>query len=624
MTNGSELDPLELVNRAFGQVRAEYETDGDLYRRFAPPLYFKQLMGITPSFLVGGRGTGKTTTLRSMSYRGQATICEVTDPSAWRVVGAYWKVEPSVVSVFRGKGVPPEVWTEVFTHYLNLRLSGLVLDYAIWLTENGGDVRLDARLMNLYSTSMNLSPTDSLVDLSSAIDLAVANVEANVNGRISELSSSSRSVLGRPLDYLFGAMDGLGVSRAKPFMFCLDEYENLAPYQQVLVNTLVKQVGSAPYTFKIGVRNTVAIDRSTMIDGQPLQDPADFVTVDIVTVLKDESFEDFAATVIEQRLKLVSSDLGAPSELFPGLSIDEEADLLGAEAVKGELLSELDDNPAVTPAEQAYAHQLSNFEACMVLRWAKAHAEDPIEVLRFSRSSPDQWKTRCGNYGYAMLFTIRERRVGERKYYAGWKTYCQLADGNIRYMIRLVYEALRLHIVEGGVLPSPISTISQTRAASRVGETTIRDLQGWSRQGAALTRFALGLGSIFEGLARDAALTTPEVNQFRVRYPNSEDAMRPVDDLLGEAVGQGILIAFDGDKNARSSGATRQPDYQLHPVLSPYFVYGSRRGRRMIITASDVLSLTQRGQAALTIRRVLGERQVLAPDLPAQLTIFEG
>jgi len=624
MTDRSEPDLLELVTMAFGQVRAEYEADGELYRRFAMPLYFKQLLGVTPSFLVGGRGTGKTTTLRSMSFRGQTAICGSHDPSSWRVIGAYWKVEPSVVSVFRQKGIQPEVWAEVFTHYLNLRLSSLVLDYAVWLTQAGIEPQFDTQRIALYSTSMGLESAGTLAELATQVDLAIADVESKVNGRISELATSARSVLGKPLDYLFSALRGLGVSRTKPFMFCLDEYENLSSYQQVLVNTLVKQVGSAPYTFKIGVRNSVAIDRSTMISGQPLQEPADFTTVDIVTVLKDESFEDFAAMVVEQRLRLISPALGAPSELLPALSIEEEADLLGAEAVKLELLSKLEDQSVSSPAELAYAQQLSNFDACMILRWARSHGEEPLSVLRFSRSSPGQWKTRCGNYGYAMLFTIRERRVGERKYYTGWKTYCQLADGNIRYMIRLVYEALRLHVVDGGILPSSVSTSNQTRAASRVGETTIRDLQGWSRQGAALTRLALGLGSIFESLARDAALTTPEVTQFRVRYPSSEEAMPPVDDLLAEAVGQGILIAFDGDKNARSSGATKQPDYQLHPVLAPYFVYGSRRGRRMMITAADLQALTQRGLAASAVRRILADRQVLPTELPAQLTIFEG
>lgn len=623
MTNATETDLLELLNRALGQVRAEYETDDALYRRFAAPLYFQQLVGITPSFLVGGRGTGKTTTLRSISFRGQSAIGGTSDPSHWQVIGGYWKLEPNIVSVFRGKGLSEEEWSRIFTHYLNLKLSTLVIEYAGWLEAGNHGVTINPRSLALYTRSMNLGECSTVESISFAIEDALADMEGRVNSSISSLNASSGSILGKPLDYLFVALDGLQVSRQKPFMFCLDEYENLEPYQQKLVNTLIKQVGGAPYTFKIGVRNTVAIERSTLIDKQPLQDPADFTTVDIVSLLKDESFEDFAATVVGQRLHLIDPELTAPSSFLPGLSIEEEADLLGAEAIKRELMQHLDAHRAITAEEKAYSNTLSNFEACMVLRWATAHGDDPLEILRFSRSQPDKWRTRCGNYGYAMLFTIRDKRVGERKFYAGWKTYCQLADGNIRYMLRLVHEALRLHLVEGGALFTPVTTINQTRAASKVGDTTIRDLQGWSRQGAALTSLARGLGSIFEGLARDAALTTPEVTQFRVRYPSNGLPVDSVDELLAEAVGQCILIAFAGDKNARSSGATREPDYQLHPVLAPYFVYGSRRKRRMTITAADLLALTNRGQAAETIRRILAERRVAVSSNPTQLAIFE-
>jgi hypothetical protein len=618
--NGPEL--LERVNRALGQVRAEYESDDELYRRFAAPLYFKQLVGITPSFLVGGRGTGKTTTLRSMSFGGQARISESLNPSEWEVVGGYWKVEPNVVSVFRGKGVPEELWSSVFSHYLNLKLSSLVVDYAEWLVQNSHDVRIETHQLSLFIRSLNLKDCESLKDLSQAIDLALVDIEATINGNISALSAARLSVLGRPLDYLFAALGGLGVSQQRPYMFCLDEYENLSSYQQKLLNTLIKQVGGSPYTFKIGVRNTVAIERATLVDEQPLQDPADFTTINIVTDLKGESFERFAEMVVGQRLALIDASLTDPGALLKTISLEEEAYLLGADAVRLDILKRLNVLSEANAADLEFARTLPTIEACMVSKWAESHDESELAVLRFARDQPEKWSVRMGNYGYAMLFTIRQNRVGERKYYAGWKTYCQLADGNIRYMIRLVYEALRLHVIEGGGIETGVSVANQTRAATQVGETTIRDLQGWSRHGAPLTRLVLGLGSIFGSLAREMALATPEVNQFRVKYSGNLSPAVEVDGLLGEAVGQGILIAFSGDKNARNSGATREMDYQLHPVLAPHFVYGSRRKRRMTIQADDLMALTSREFAAPTIRRILGGRGANAGDLPNQLIMF--
>ena len=623
MSSLSGPDLLESVNRALGQVRAEYESDDELYGRFAAPLYFKQLLGITPSFLIGGRGTGKTTTLRSMSFGGQARISGSRDPASWDVIGAYWKVEPNVVSVFRGKGIEEDVWSRVFSHYLNLKLSSLVIDLAFFIGGNSLLVDINQHKIDLFVRSMNLPPSSSLEEVSKSIDLALVDVEAKINGNISALSNSHLSLLGKPLDYLFAAVSGLRISHQRPFMFCLDEYENLLAYQQRLLNTLIKQVGNASYTFKIGVRNTVAIDRTTLVEEQPLQDPADFTAVDIVTDLKGESFEDFAATVLGQRLALVDAEHTDAGLLLPALTLEREAAQLGAKIVHNELLSRLAGRKEVTPKEQQFAREMSDLHACMVIKWADSHSEDLLKVLRFAIEDPQKWSIRVGNYGYAMLFSIRENRIGDRKYYSGWKTYCQLADGNIRYMIRLVYEALRLHVIEGGQLGAPVSTIHQTRAAARVGETTIRDLQGWSRQGAALTRLALGLGSIFGGLAREMPLTTPEVNQFRVNYTGSFAGATEVDRLLSEAVGQGILLSFGGDKNARHSGATREMDYQLHPVLAPYFVYSSRRKRRMTISADDIMYLTQRERAASTVRKILAARGAETGSLPNQLLFPE-
>lgn len=618
--SGTEL--LERITRALGQVRAEYESDEDLYSRFSPPLYFNQLTGITPSFLIGGRGTGKTTTLRSMSFGAQERISGSPSPSHWQVVGSYWKVEPNVVSVFRGRGLELEVWSRVFSHYLNLKLASLVIDYAAHLEQAGQRITPDSHQIELFRVSMNLAAVDSVTDIGQQIDLALVAIESRINGNISSLADAELSILGRPLDYLFAGLGGLGVSRQTPFMFCLDEYENLIPYQQVLLNTLIKQVGAAPYTFKIGVRNTLAIDRSTQVAQQPLQDPADFTTVDIVNYLKDESFDEFAATVVSQRLALVQQPPPDPGGLLPPLPVEVEAEMLGAIEVRDSLRSRLAGDEAVTSEDLQFLDEMSPYEACMIAKWAEAHTESELEVLSYARSEPKKWGIRLGNYGYAMLFTIRQNRVGERKYYCGWKTYCQLADGNIRYLIRLVHEALRLHATAGGRLESQVSFLHQTRAAARVGETTIRDLQSWSKQGAALTRLALGLGSIFGSLARETALTTPEVDQFRVSYAGSVTPSDVVDELLSEAVGQGILVAFDADKNPRMSGATREMDFQLHSVLAPYFVYSSRRKRRMTLRADDVIALTSREQAAPTIRRILHSRGANSGDLPNQLLVF--
>lgn len=528
------------------------------------------------------------------------------------------------MSAFRGRGLDEETWTHIFAHYMNLRLSALVVEFARWVSRNHRPVTLDVHRARLFARSLHLHASNDLDGLVEEIDLALVDIESKLNGSISALATSELSILGRPLEFLFGALESTGISRAQPFMFCLDEFENLVDYQKRVVNTLIKQVGTEPFTFKVGVRNTIAIDPSTLVVDQPIQDPADYTKVDIVADLKDESFEQFAEAVVSQRLKLVSPSALAPVALLPGISAEDEASLLGGLEIRERLLQQArNEGGGWSEVEIAFAEATTVLEACLIVRWAESHGEGLFDAVRWAVQNPAKWRTRVNNYGYATLFTVRENRVGVRKFYAGWRTYCQMADGNIRYMIRLLHEATRLHVIANKSLADPIDIGKQTEAATRVGETTVRDLQGWSRQGADLTRMTLGLGSIFGSLARESALTTPEVNQFRVGYSGSLATASKVERLLGEAVGQGVLIGFVGDKNGRHSGATPEMDYQLHPVLSAYFVYSPRSKRRMTLKADQVIALTQRDSAGATIRKVLSSRGASAERLPSELTLFE-
>lgn len=616
MTSGDEPHARRLYDdlaNAFGEVRAEYESDDDLFERFSEPAYADRLLGMAPAFLVGGRGTGKTTTLRSLSFRGQERITGLTDAAAWSAIGAYWRAEPNTVSAFRGKGVPEVEWQSVFGHYLNLRLSALVLDYVCTYSQPG----LANNQFDLFCLSLHLSPRSTAVEVAAEVRRSLVLIESKLNGSVKELATMPMSLLGQPLALLFEALRDPRIDHNRPFVFCIDEYENFEPYQQVLLNTLIKSVGASPFTFKIGVRDGSAIVRETLTAGQPLQDPADFSTVDIVQYLKDEKFAEFAREVIEQRLdrlEVVHPDLAT---LLPPVPLSEEVRLLAGPGIRGEILAGISDR-----STYEFAADMSDVQLAVARYWASTQQIPLSDVVEEARAFPKRWQTRVGNHSHEMLFTLRERAVGPRKYYSGWRTFCQMSDGNIRYLIRVTYEALRLHARTHDEFSDPVSYVDQTEAARRAGATTLRELQGWSREGGALTRLTLGLGRIFGGLAREIGATTPEVNQFRVRYVAHGVSPESVEGILKEAVAQGVLLAFDGDKNARLSGATRELDYQLHPIFAAYFTYSARRKRRMMISAEDILAMTTR-QSSRTIRRILESSGVGNPAVPEQLRIFE-
>ena len=82
------------------------------------------------------------------------------------------------------------------------------------------------------------------------------------------------------------------------------------------------------------------------------------------------------------------------------------------------------------------------------------------------------------------------------------------------------------------------------------------------------------------------------------------------------------LIRSAGNKPG-DVGDTKDYDYMIHPVYSPFFVFSYRRKRKMRLRRETVVGLIQRPK--LTIRAVLAEhnRSIEDGELPEQLVLFE-
>jgi hypothetical protein len=82
------------------------------------------------------------------------------------------------------------------------------------------------------------------------------------------------------------------------------------------------------------------------------------------------------------------------------------------------------------------------------------------------------------------------------------------------------------------------------------------------------------------------------------------------------------LIRSPGNKPG-DVGDTKDYDYMIHPIFSPFFVFSYRRKRKMTLRPETVLGLIQRPKQ--TIRALLNEhnRNVEDEELPEQLMLFE-
>ena len=337
----------EQLSDLFGSFKAEWLRER-MYDLFKEPKYFPELLTGRPCVLVGGRGTGKTSVLRCLSYEGQFARAGRTPQSIRdaRFYGFYYRVNTNRVTAFLGPELSEGQWVKHFAHYLNLLLCDQVLSFLDWYQLHTGDsVALPDTTCEETAIALNLETCSDLRGLTKALRLARIRFEAYINN-VADGNRPALSLQGAPIEPLLEALCNVEAFRGKSFFFLLDEYENFLDYQQQIVNTLIKHSG-AVYTFKIGVKELGWRRRTTLNENEQLISPADYVRINVADHLSPVEFGNFAREVCDERigrLELPESALDVRS-LLPSLTDDEEAERLGiaqaVERIMGQAAAEL-------------------------------------------------------------------------------------------------------------------------------------------------------------------------------------------------------------------------------------------------------------------------------------------
>ena len=612
----------EELSRLFGSYRAEWLRE-QIFDYFSEPSYFPELQEPRPCILLGGRGTGKTTVLRSMSYEGRFALAkqDAAQIKMFSYYGFYHRVNTNRVQAFTGPEKTEEQWTRLFAHYLNLLLVDLVLEFLLWYQRHHPKelCSLTTDSCKLLCKSLHLPQADTVPDFSRALRLGIVAFEAAINN-IVDSTSIKLSLQGAPIDLLFAALTQIPCFAAKHFFFLIDEYENLDDYQQRVVNTLIKHSGDS-YTFKIGVKELGMRCRTTLNANEQLVSPADYVRIPIKDKLTGERFISLVLKICNTRLAhaLGSSDCDLRT-LFPDLSEDREALILDAEGNGEAAQCDKQIREVLSPYGKDIIAAITPLKSYYLVHWADHESWSLSEMARRYALAPEVWDERFLNYKHALLFGLKAGKSGIRKYYCGWETFAKLAAENIRFFMELIHQTLMLHFERNGKLDEPIPPKTQTEAAMRVGKKNLSELEGLNVSGSKLTRLLLSLGRVFQVMAADPFGHTPEVTQFHMSESEGE-LPDTATSLLNAAIDHLALVRYAGSKLSDDTD-TRDYDYSIHPIFSAYFVYSYRRKRKLSISSQQLLGLVDNHKQ--TIRSILASsgRKDDIP-LPEQLMLFQ-
>lgn len=607
------VNPEETLARLFGDYRAEWPQD--LFRElFTPPPYFTKLVTPRPSLLRGGRGTGKTTALKSLRF--DAEIHDVSN-QAIPGLGIYVKFNKNRVRAFEGPELSPLEWQQSFAHYFNMLVCRELCALTQWLVDGR---RLTQRLsLALVARSLGIDgDIREVSQLAEALEQQISDLELFVNNPTSS-HRPTMSMPETPLTHFANSLDNSGSLDGSVIFLCLDEYENLTENQQAVINTYIKNA-EPPLAYKVGVRRNGLKTRATIDQDDLLNTPDDYSEIDIA---EEKAFDAFATDVVNLRLSLARArGVDVPekaSDFLEDMPFEDEARKLGAarisQSVRRTVKKTGDDNLAT------WVSSKSDEELYFVEFWAAGGRGNVVTLLRDWQNRPDAWKERIGNYGYASLFWLSRGRKGARtrKFYSGLTTFLLLASGNIRYFLELFDEAIReqctgAHGCTGRILIGPEA---QTAAAKTVGRRRLGQLESLTEHGVDLKRLVLAIGKVFFELGRNPS-KAPETNFFVLS--GSSAARRKAEAILGEGVAH---MAFEATPRTKATAQTemRDTEYRVHPIYAPFFEFSHRRKRRTTFSAEDLLLVREQPKRA--IGRLIGtSRTVVDASEPAQMQIF--
>lgn len=616
MKENNPADTASVLRQLFGDNRAEWPSVHfkDL---FVSPTYLTKLESMRPCFLVGGRGTGKTTSLQSLCYAPMLERLEASGLSFGdqEYLGILVRMNKNRVRAFDGSNITEAEWAKFFAHYFNLLVCSELASMATWLQEKSGTA-LDPQAVALVSRELGLGDVDNLTQLQLAIKNGISQLQLQVNNPAIDFGVV-RSIAEAPLRTFADVLKEGQLLGDRVIFCCVDEYENLLDYQQAIINTYIKHA-EPPLSYKVGVRKNGLRNRQTLDGHDLLKTPDDYLEIEIA----DEGFEYFAQAVAELRLKRAKKDgIKVPESLKKFLeefSFAEEASILGAEKVADAVLAELRGTDVYT-----FFSQKPKTETYFLKYWQESDGKPLLELAQNWMHNEPEWNTRIGNYGYSSLFWLSRGNKGVRirKYYCGERVFLSLAAGNIRYFLELIDTAIGYELEApppvGGMLT--ISPKSQTLAARDVGKRRLNQLEGLADHGVQLKRLVLAIGKVFFELAREPNGKTPEVTSF-VLTGSTVDVAR-VHNLLEEGIAH---LAFESDPRTKltSKAEMRDDEYRLHRIFCAFFEISHRKKRRLSFDAKHLLGVLE-DHPSKAISALLDDRpQSSEEDLPEQLALF--
>jgi hypothetical protein len=353
------------------------------------------------------------------------------------------------------------------------------------------------------------------------------------------------------------------------FVVLLDEYENLLPYQQPIVNSLVK-LGPPDISVKVA-KKLASDDTSATTAGQELQEPHDYSRIVLVYDVEDGSdlrrYHDLLRHMVHnlcacERIDGVDADL-----VLPG------------------------DDSGEVPQDRFFEE---------VAKLAKM-LPSQLEAL------PDMTKReKLTYYGEAAIYRVLLGGKGRHrdKRFAGFRELAFISSGVIRYFQEIL--GVAYHLTYGPDGP-PTSAIvlpaeKQSQAVHIVSQHNLTTLsRNVENHGEELKYFLLDLGDCLRHKLLNHS-SEPEAARLTIQDPEmlGEVEMLPLRRLLSIGMREGVFQTKEGRPAFRPkhSSDPQPSEFAISRIYAPVLQLSPRLRWRTTVTCRALLGLAMPGNRA--------------------------
>lgn len=333
-------------NNPFNITKAVDYTDEELNKfwvDFPQESGFKGIIKPTsdmPMIILGSKGSGKTHIMKHFSFTSQTIRWGndiINGLTTDGYLGVYLRCSGLNGYKFSGRGESEEGWQTIFSYYLELWLSQLLLKNIIKILEDknltiGNEHLLSLEILELLDTTDLSNSVKSFAhlvkyfnDLQKHIDYTINNkafTNKNISEEIEILASPGSLIFGIPLILSEKVKEFKDIK----FLYLLDEYENFTNNQQKYFNTLIRERKN-PTCFKIGARRYGIRTYETLSANEEIKAGSEYEEFDIDSIFRKdkEVYKEFIKEICVKRLERIDLKINTDdiSEYFENFNLDE-------------------------------------------------------------------------------------------------------------------------------------------------------------------------------------------------------------------------------------------------------------------------------------------------------------